>query len=453
MHRAHRRATALRFVPWELGLAAATAVSYDRLGEWGVPVGSGAEVTKVDVWGLLFPVLFLLAVIGVVVRLLGAATGPLRTVTATWPIALHLAARRIARYRTAVAGLAAASAVAAGVLGYAATLNRSLEAGLGTKARTFVGSDVAVRVPVDATLPPALDDRATSVTIHRWAWLEHDDRPREEAAVYAIDVDTFTRAVPHADVDALTSDTGDGRIPAIVVGASTTADGTTVRIDRGAPTTFAIQTVDVIDSFPGARRATPTIFVDADHLPPDLRGTFTEAWIAGDRDDTLAALGAAGIRYGEPRAVDEVIDGPAFLTVTWTFGFMQTLGVAAGLLVLGGAGVYLDARRRRRVLAYAFARRMGLTGGQHGRALAVELSAGIVVGCWLGLAAALVGAKLAVPRLDPVPSFDPQPLLEPATAVVAALAVVAVVLTVVAAVLAQRATDRGDVVEVLRAGA
>ena len=88
-----------------------------------------------------------------------------------------------------------------------------------------------------------------------------------------------------------------------------------------------------------------------------------------------------------------------------------------------------------------------------GTAFTAELSAGIVVGCWLGLAAALVGASLAVPRLDPVPTFDPAPLLRPATAVVAALAVLAVVLAIVGAVFAQRATDRGDVVEVLRAGA
>ena len=40
-----------------LGLA--TVVSLTRLGEWGVPVSRGADVSRIDVVGLMFPVLFL----------------------------------------------------------------------------------------------------------------------------------------------------------------------------------------------------------------------------------------------------------------------------------------------------------------------------------------------------------------------------------------------------------
>src|SRR3546814_8966329 len=55
----------LTLLPWELVLAWATMVSYRRLGEWGIPVGRGADVTRVDLWGLLFPVLFLVTVVAV----------------------------------------------------------------------------------------------------------------------------------------------------------------------------------------------------------------------------------------------------------------------------------------------------------------------------------------------------------------------------------------------------
>ena len=53
----HRGRAWLARLPWELLLAWLTLVSYRRLGEWGVPIEGGAEVSRVDLWGLLFPVL------------------------------------------------------------------------------------------------------------------------------------------------------------------------------------------------------------------------------------------------------------------------------------------------------------------------------------------------------------------------------------------------------------
>jgi predicted lysophospholipase L1 biosynthesis ABC-type transport system permease subunit len=138
--------------------------------------------------------------------------------------------------------------------------------------------------------------------------------------------------------------------------------------------------------------------------------------------------------------------------VSWTFGFMQSLGIAAGVLVVGGLAFTLDARRRGRVLGYAFARRMGLTAATHRRALLAELAATVVVGCCIGLGTAVVGTRLVYGRIDPVPDFQPDPLLRPALLVMSLLAAVAVIVTGLGAVLGQRRTDRDDPVEVLRAG-
>jgi putative ABC transport system permease protein len=460
-----------RAVPWELALAALAVVSYRRLGDWGVPVSDGAKVSRVDPLGLLFPALFLLTAVGVAARLLLLGLGPLRRLSRSWPTSLYLAVRRVARYRVAVVGLVAASAVASGVLGYAATLNRSLDATLGLKAQTFVGSDVAVRLTRDAQLPPALEDQATTVEVYRSAWIA-TGRGESEVGVLAIDPATFAGATfwdatlsgTGLDdiLDRLARPAGDGPIPAVITPGGNldgdAVDGLGSTVDariRGVRTSrFALEPVAEVEGFPGMRRPTPTVFVAAANLADlGLTGGSTESWIRGDRDRILASLADNGTTYLEVRRAVDVVDRMAFLTVAWTFDFVQAIAVTAGLLVLGGLAAYLDARRRDRLLGYAFARRMGLSSGQHRLALLAELAASVVVGCWLGLGIALAGAWLAHRRIDPVPDFRPGPVLRPATTVVVVLAVAAAVVAVLAAALAQRRADDDSPVEILRAGA
>jgi putative ABC transport system permease protein len=225
-----------------------------------------------------------------------------------------------------------------------------------------------------------------------------------------------------------------------------------VRRRRTSPA-IGIERLAGVDEFPGMRPQQPTVVLSrtvAGDL--ELRDGSTEVWVQGDRDQILRAFGDAGIAYREDRTVDGVVDRVAFLTVSWTFGVLQALGAVAGLLALGGMALYLDARRRSRVLGYAFARRMGLGRAAHRRVLVAELVASVVVGCWLGLAAAWGGARLAYSRIDPVPGLPPGPLLRPAIALMVALALAAFAIAALAAVLAQRRTDRDDPLDVLRAG-
>jgi putative ABC transport system permease protein len=455
----------LRFVPWELALAGVTVLSYQRLGDWGVPVSDGARLSRVDPLGLMFPVLFLLTAVAVVARLLLLGIGPLRRVSRTWPTSMFLAVRRVSRYRVAVIGLVAASAVAAGVLGYAATINRSLEATLDVKARVFVGSDVAVYVDRDVRLPDAIAPDATLLDSYRRSFIvPRDDGDRVEVTVLAIDPSTFEHATFW---DPSFSSTGlgeilrrldepagpDGTVPAVITGITGLPGTVETGVKSVRTTRFTVHEVAEVDGFPGMKRPTPTVFVAAHNLADlDLSGSRAEAWIRGDRPDIIAALDAADTRYVEARRSDEVVDRVAFLTVAWTFDFVQAIALAAGLLVLGGLAAYLDARRRSRLLGYAFARRMGLSSGQHRLALLAELTASVVVGCWLGLAIALTGAWLAYDRIDPVPDFQPGPVLRPATLVVLALAAAAAIVAVVAAAIAQHRADRDSPVEVLRAG-
>lgn len=457
------RAAWVRAVPWELLLVGLAVVSYRRLGEWGVPVSTGADVSRVDPLGLLFPVLFILTGVAIASRLLVLALAPLRSASRGWPIPLFLAVRRVSRSRVAVVALVASSAVAAGVLGYAATLNRSLEATLDTKARAFVGSDVALRLVPGARLPAELADTATEVECHGGADVEAGGRD-EEVTVCAIDPTTFARATfwdasfstsGFDDIlGRLAAPAGDGPVPAVVVGL----DGlpATARAVVGSARTgrFTLEQVADARAFPGMKRPTPTVFVAAANLDRlDLTAGASETWIRGDRDRILATLADSGTGYVETRRAGEVVDRAAFLTVAWTFDFMQAIAVAAGLLVVAGLAAYLDARRRSRRLAYAFARRMGLSSAQHRLALLAELVASVVVGCWAGLGIAVAGAWLAYGRVDPVPTFRPGPVLRPATAVIVALAVTASVVAALAATVAQRHADDDSPVDVLRAGA
>jgi len=447
-------------LPWELPLAALTIASYARLGEWGVPVGRGATLSRVDLWGLMFPVLFLVTAVAVASRLLSWSVRPLRRASGRWSLALYLGVRRIARHRLAVIGLVAASAISAGVLAYAATMDRTLETALEAKGRMFVGADVAVQVRDDAEVPAELAGQATSVRDYPLAWLP--GQRRVSVHVVAIDPSTFERAAfwdPSLDPRSLDDLVGQldtageaGRTRAIVLGTPV-QPGATLTIQGNRRVELAVEPIEGVDAFPAMRPSAPTVYVTGAAIDPDNDGFDRELWFHGDRDAILDALDGSGLPYQERRTFAGIADRASFDTVAWTFGFLQSLGIAAGLLVVGSVAVYLDARRRHRLLGYTFMRRMGLSRVQHRRALGVELAASVVLGSWLGLGIAILGAALVHTRIDPVPLLLPEPLLRVPTAAVAALAVASVVLTLLAVVRAQQRIDHDDPLEVLRAGA
>jgi hypothetical protein len=251
---------------------------------------------------------------------------------------------------------------------------------------------------------------------------------------------------------ALATPREDGRIPAIVVGTPV-EPGADVSIQGRRRTELRIQPIEGVEAFPAMRPFEPTVYVAESALDPDLDGFDRELWFRGAHDEVIDSLEATGLAYQERRTFAGIADRGSFDTVAWTFGFLRSLGVAAGLLVVGSVAVYLDARRRHRLLGYTFMRRMGLSAGQHRRALGVELAASVVVGSWLGLGISIVGAALVHDRIDPVPLLLPEPLLRVPVGAVVGLAALSAALTVIAVVRAQARVDRDDPLEVLRAGA
>lgn len=451
----------LTWIPWELLLGWTTVVAYRRLGEWGVPTGLGAEVSRVDLWGLLFPVLFLITAVAVLARILALAIRPIRAASRTWPTALYLGVRRVARYRAAAIGLVAGSAVAAGVLVYAATMSRSLETTLLAKGRTFVGSDVALHLSTGEHVPDELATRTTEVRVFGRAWVQLERR--QGVTVMAIDPETFEqaafwdvsfgeRSLP-ALLDELGSDPERDVVPALVVGGDL-GEAFDLAVIGSRTRHVAVEPIGGVVTLPGMNPREPTVYVAASELDRlQVDGYLTEQWVRGDPDAIHAELRASQTGFQEVRTLSGVADRTAFRTVTWTFGFLQTVGLSAGLLVVGALAVYLDARSRQRLLGYTLMRRMGLRRVQHRRALAVELTASVLTGTLVGLGIAVGGAALAYRRVDPVPRYAPDPLLRLALPTMVFLVAATVALTVVAVAFGQRRMDRDDPVEVLRAGA
>ena len=86
----------------------------------------------------------------------------------------------------------------------------------------------------------------------------------------------------------------------------------------------------------------------------------TELWIRGPTDEALAAIGAANIQTFVILTADQIKDNPLITAAVNTFLALDVLGIAALLLVLVLAIVYLQARQRSRVVASALSSRMGM---------------------------------------------------------------------------------------------
>jgi putative ABC transport system permease protein len=147
---------------------------------------------------------------------------------------------------------------------------------------------------------------------------------------------------------------------------------------------------------------------------------------------------------------EDVKGTPQFLSLSWTFGFLQALGILTGLVALGGAVMYLEARQRSREVSYALSRRMGLARSAHRRSVVLELGSILVVSLVIGALLAWVAARLVYGQLDPIPSIPPPPLFRLPVLLFGASLVVVLLTSWIGARRVQHAADRARVAEVMR---
>ncbi|HEV2873092.1 MAG TPA: FtsX-like permease family protein, partial [Actinomycetota bacterium] len=426
-------------VPWELAVLALAALAYQRLASHGPPVATGTEPPRIDLLLLAFPMLFLVGAVGLAVRLLGVAVRRLGTAGSSWPHAAYLAARRVAHGARLALLLVAASALSIGVMVYAATLTLSVRATLDAKARTFVGSDVSVEgFTRDAAIPADLD----ATVVHRYEDVLVDGSP---VMMLAIDSATFARgafwdgSLADRPLERIVADLAPGRsdqpVPVVVVGR-TLPDrfafdlflGTQARSVR-----FQARVAERVRAFPGMR-ANPLVVVDRRALTGLDPARETLLWARGERQQVLAALDRADVRVvGVVTDARDVLDVSSFLATSWTFGFLQALGVLTGLITAGGLLLYLETRQRSRRAAYALSRRMGLSRAAHLGSLLAEVGGTLLGGFAIGVGLSFVAARLVYLRLDALPTVPPVPLLRTPVPALAGTAAAVVAVTWLAA--------------------
>ena len=443
-------------VPWEVVvLTLAAAALYEAVVRGGQPLVDERGDVTIDRLLLLFPLLVLAGGAGLAVRVLRRVMPRLRRLRAWRSPAVYLSSRRLAGAPRTAGLLITASALGLGMLAYAGLLTASIRGTADVKAHVSVGSDVAA----DLLAPPrdlaALGVPATEVGVASGVVLQPAGG---EADLIGIDPETFADAAfwdasafgaSLEDVLASLGTPGDP-LPVAVAGAPN--DLTTVSV-AGTPIPVAV--TERLDAFPGMPRDGAVVVADARRLEALLDAPDDElqiqVWARGEPEALRGALERAGSSVVALRSVDEVRDTPAFQSLAWTFGFLQALGIAAGLIAVVGLVLYLQTRQRAREISYALARRMGLSPGAHRRSIAIELGGMLLTAFAVGLGLAVAAAALVYRRFDPLPSLPPGPVLRGPWPVLAGAAVAIVLAAWIGSRLVQRRADHANMAEVMRA--
>jgi putative ABC transport system permease protein len=173
-------------------------------------------------------------------------------------------------------------------------------------------------------------------------------------------------------------------------------------------------------------------------------------WAKGPPDVVAPALQRAGIDGYYMTTVDTFRESPEVLLATRTYGYLRTIALAAGALVLVGLLLYLQARQRSQAIASALGRRMGLSRAAESLSLCLEVAGILLFAGVVGALVATAAARPVVERIDPLPDRPPAPVFVVPTTALLVAAAVAVVVAVASGLLASRLARRADVSEALR---
>lgn len=444
--------------PWEIAvLALAAAALYEFLTRAPRPTTDVGNPLKVDALVLLFPILFVAGAAGLVARGLRVLLPRLRTTGRAWPASAYLASRRLAIAPRIVLALLTASALSIGILSYAGALTSSIDATADAKARVFTGSDLDVALGADILVPPSIAARTTKVTQVDRASFVSDQLAVE---VLGVDPSTFSRAAfwdpSFADrslgellQDIASPPSASGPVPVIAAGQPVGRSSGTLTFRFGG-IKLPVRIVDQVRAFPSMSPSEPLLVADAKTLADRGVHGVVNLWVKGDPQPALTALTRSNALIISSVTAIDIKSQQSFVSLSWTFGFLQALGIMAGLIVLGGILLYLEARQRGRAISYALASRMGLSRRSHRTSVALELGVLLALGCVVGIGLAWIAARIVYGRLDPLPQLPPAPLFRLPVAVFGLTALAVLAAAWLGAWRVQHEAERARVSEVMR---
>jgi putative ABC transport system permease protein len=471
--RRERFARAVLWVPWELFAFGAAWALYRRLETQGGLVESGGLV-RPDGAVFLFPLALSLAVGILAARVavvgLGRRRPARRPARRPGISAWFMAERRLSSSSRLAALFLVASGMSLAVFTSAQAMAASLRATVDAKAGVFVGSDVQVRIGLDSVpetdgypfpvtdASRVRDAGAITGTVQRFDLVAVDPATLEGAAFWR---DAFADEPLTELLDRLTRAPADPASPLPII----VSNGTGLSFESLdlAQLQVPVEIVGRTTSFPGtSSEDRPLVVVDRAALeahfaaagepnPLNVAQGATELWIRGPAPEVLASIDELDVLPLSTLTTDEVKDIPYINAAIDTFVMLNLLGVAALVLVLVVAIVYVQARQRSRVLGAALSARMGMTARMLRRSLVAELGAVLGAALVIGGLVGVVAVAVVAPSLDPLPTVPPEPLiLRPWWAMVAAGVVLAVA-SVVGGALAARSARNVSLGEVMRA--
>ena len=283
----------------------------------------------------------------------------------------YLAARRLSGASTLTHVLVIAGVSALGMMLYGVTMSASVEESVTSKAAVFVGSDLSTLV--NDNFSGELPYEHTVVRVLPRVTLEPGP---QQARMLGVDTEGFADVALWKDdfasepledlMDELEG--GSPERPKVIVAGATLPEGTVISVSGDD---IPLDVVATATSFPGMANEGPTLIMNNEAYTESIARmsiySQPNLWVKGDTEGIEASLAAIGANTAPPRTVEQVIQDPAIQSALGILGVLSALGAAAGIIVVIGLLLYLQARHRSTVVSSALTRRMGLTRRQEFR--------------------------------------------------------------------------------------
>jgi hypothetical protein len=438
-----------------------------------IQVGAEGDSAQVDLLVIAFPLVGLIAGVGLVVLAAQWLMRRAHRSGGSLPPALFLAWRRITSADSSAVLLSAALGIALGLIMFSSSLVAGLDTASDAKATTAVGGVTQARVdgrfdaelPEETTLVLVLSTRLTI--------------GRDSVTVLAVDPATYADGVSwHPTFGSSAAEVVAAlEQPVAEVVAAVVAGRFTVSREAGFGTTnvTSYAVVDTVDAAPLTSEVAPTLLVSADQVdaaawrdhdaarPPDVDADewadqFQSPLLRArpvlisqlDRASLTTFLDDNGILVRELVTLTDRRDLVGNRAARWTFEYVSLLAVISGLAALGTLFFYLSEQRANRQLSIVMAERMGLRRRTAAVAAVGEVLGLVVVAFVAGTSVGLVVATRLFDRFEPDPRLAPDVGLDAPWAVVGAIAAAATVVVVLTALVNQWLAGRRTYAEVLR---